>query len=357
MYGAAKVDFTVRFQNQGNVHIQPQGEIRITDMRGQQAGVININHQTEFGNVLPGDIRRWEYAWDSEIGILDMGRYRADLILGYGERARETANQSLYFWIILFKPLAIILSLLIFFIGGIIVFVRRSVRKAIKETQNLANVVSPREIESNKRTTIVPRDNGNNHEVVNLKQRGQAKTIKTSAPIKSWRGFKMIIWLFIVVIVMIGGYVYYQAKYQNEFKPNNILPTPRETSLGNESAIDTTDAEALLTTTTVDNLGTSTLKKEETTKIKEVKQEIKIVVLNGSGQTGAAGSAGEILESAGYTVSQSGNAESFDYVNTVIKYNEAVKEEAEKISKLFDESELQLADNEEADVVVIVGKN
>lgn len=355
MYGKAKVDFTVRFHNQGNVHIQPQGEIRIYDMRGNQKGIISINRQTDFGNVLPGDIRRWKYAWENEIGILDMGRYRADLILGYGSETRETVNQSLYFWIILFKPLIIILSLIIFFVGGIIIFVRRSVKQAIKDVHKSARLVAPAPSSSNKRVTIVPKDNGDNHEVVNLKQRGQVK--KTSASIRSWRGFKMLLLLFVIAITVVGGYVYYQARHQNEFKPSSVLPAPHKTSSENELVPDNTEVEALSATTTVDELGTSILEKEETVETEEAKQEIKIIVLNGSGQAGAAGSAGKTLESAGYTVLKSGNAENFDYINTVIIYNEAVKDTAVVISKLFDKSELQMVDNKEADIVVIVGKN
>ena len=259
VYGAAKVDFTVRFQNQGNVHIQPQGEIRITDMRGNQKGQIKINHQTEFGNVLPGDIRRWEYTWDDDIGIFDMGRYQADLILGYGDRARETVNQSLYFWIILFKPLIIILSLIIFFIGSIIIFVRRSVRKAIKETQNLANLVSPRAGSSKKKVTIVPRENGNNNEIVNLKHPEQNKKIKISVPKKSRRGFKMILLLIIVVVALLSVYGYLKIRFQPvEFDPKFIAPDNYKTSLDNGLLTDEAEEE-LLATTTAEELGTSTL--------------------------------------------------------------------------------------------------
>ncbi|MCK5061349.1 hypothetical protein KAR28_02270 [Candidatus Parcubacteria bacterium] len=170
VYSEAKVDFTVRFQNQGNVHIQPQGEIRIYDMRGNQKGIISINHKTEFGNVLPGDIRRWEYAWDDDIGILDMGRYKADLILGYGERARETVSQPLYFWIILFKPLILIFSLIIFFVLGTVIFVRRSIRKAIKETRGLANLVSPDVSALKKIVTAAPKKNEKDSGIINLKK-------------------------------------------------------------------------------------------------------------------------------------------------------------------------------------------
>ncbi|MCK5211394.1 hypothetical protein KAJ89_01705 [Candidatus Parcubacteria bacterium] len=265
IYGKAKVEFRVRFQNQGNVHIQPQGEIRITDMRGNQKGQIKINHRTEFGNVLPGDIRRWEYTWDDDISILDMGRYRADLILGYGSETRETANQSLYFWIILFKPLLIILGLIIFFIGSIILFVRRSVKKAIKETQNLSNLVSPRPSSSKKKVIVVPKENGNNHEIVDLKNLGQNKKTKAMASKKSRRGPKMIFLLIIVAVVTISVYAYFKTRFQPvEFDPEFIASDNYETSLGDGLLTDEAGEEELLATTTVEELGTSTLEKFST---------------------------------------------------------------------------------------------
>ncbi len=259
IYGEAKVQFRVRFQNQGNVHIQPQGEIRITDMRGNQKGQIKINHQTEFGNVLPGDIRRWEYTFEDDIGIFDMGRYQADLILGYGEKARQTTNQSLYFWIILFKPLLTILGLIIIFIGSIIIFVRRSVKKAIKETQNLSNLVSPKASSSKKKVFIVPRENGNNNEIVNLKKLGQNKKAKVSAPKKSRRGFKMALLLIIVVVATLSVYGYLKTQFQPvEFDSEFIISDAYEASSGDGLEPDVTEDETLLATTTAEELSTST---------------------------------------------------------------------------------------------------
>ena len=60
-----KANFEVRFENKGNVHLQPQGEIVITNMWGKERGIIpisekdcspsqeNSNLRILFGNTLP----------------------------------------------------------------------------------------------------------------------------------------------------------------------------------------------------------------------------------------------------------------------------------------------------------------
>src|SRR5690606_4502697 len=44
-YSEPEVGFEVRFANKGNVHIQPQGEIKIKNMWGKERGTIPINHK------------------------------------------------------------------------------------------------------------------------------------------------------------------------------------------------------------------------------------------------------------------------------------------------------------------------
>ena len=116
LYSEPKVDFSVRFENIGNVHIQPQGEIRIFNFWDKDCGVIQINHNTTFGNVLPQGIRKWNFSWEGEKNLLEMGRYKAVMVLGYGERERETIDQTLYFWVIYTKPLLMM-------IGGLLLFI------------------------------------------------------------------------------------------------------------------------------------------------------------------------------------------------------------------------------------------
>lgn len=169
-YTSPEVNFTVQFENKGNTHLQPQGEIRIVDFWNKEKGRITINHNTEFGNVLPGGIRKWQFSWQAPDSLLSMGRYRADLILSFGEEARQTVDQSLYFWIIYPKPLAVAVGLLLFFILIIIFLVRFYVRRAIRQTQKQIGLAAPRvqpRRPPTKKVSVIPK--GNN--VIDLKKK------------------------------------------------------------------------------------------------------------------------------------------------------------------------------------------
>jgi hypothetical protein len=169
-YTSPKVNFTVQFENKGNTHLQPQGEIRIVDFWNKEKGRITINHNTEFGNVLPGGTRKWQFGWQAPDSLLSMGRYRADLVLGFGEEARQTVGQSLYFWIIYPKPLAVAAGSLLSFVLIIILLVRFYVRRAIRQTQKQIGLNAPR-VQSrrrpNKKVSVIPK--GNN--VIDLKKK------------------------------------------------------------------------------------------------------------------------------------------------------------------------------------------
>lgn len=97
--------FELRFENKGNVHLQPQGEIKITNMWGQERGIIPINQSTQFGNVLPESIRKFNFAWKGEWSFSDIGRYTAEVTLAYGTEARQFATGVTNFWVIPFKLL------------------------------------------------------------------------------------------------------------------------------------------------------------------------------------------------------------------------------------------------------------
>jgi len=105
-----KIGLGIRFENKGNVHLQPQGEIMISNMWGSQRGIIPINHQTHFGNVLPNSIREFLFTWEGDTSVFDIGRYTAVATLGYGEEDKQFVTATTYFWIV---PYTIILSSLV----------------------------------------------------------------------------------------------------------------------------------------------------------------------------------------------------------------------------------------------------
>jgi hypothetical protein len=105
----------MRFENTGNVHVQPQGDIKIFNMWGKERGFIPINHQTHFGNVLPNSIRKFSFTWKGDTAAYDIGRYKAVATLGYGDDGKKYVTSTTYFWVIPYTT--IFITLLILFIG------------------------------------------------------------------------------------------------------------------------------------------------------------------------------------------------------------------------------------------------
>ncbi len=123
--------FELRFENKGNVHLKPQGDIRITNMWGQERGVIPINQNSHFGNVLPESIRKFTFTWKGEWSISDIGRYTAATTLVYGENGRQFTSSETVFWVIPFKLLTIIFVSLLLFVLLTTWLVRLYVRKML----------------------------------------------------------------------------------------------------------------------------------------------------------------------------------------------------------------------------------
>lgn len=130
--GSPEMAFTVRFENKGTVHLQPQGEIRITNMWGKERGIIPINQETNFGNVLPASTRLFSFSWKGASSLTDIGRYRADLTLAYGLEERKFITRSTTFFVIPLKPLLTALAFLAFAIGVVTWSVRTYIRYMLR---------------------------------------------------------------------------------------------------------------------------------------------------------------------------------------------------------------------------------
>ena len=61
-YEYPPVKFIINFQNSGNVHVRPFGNIFITDWLGRQVGVLNVNDTQ--GAILPNTRKIFENAWN-----------------------------------------------------------------------------------------------------------------------------------------------------------------------------------------------------------------------------------------------------------------------------------------------------
>lgn len=124
--------FEIRIENKGNVHVQPQGEIKIFNMWGKERGSVPVNQQTLFGNVLPSSVRKYAFTWNSEWSVTDIGRYTAVATLAYGNEDRQFMTADTAFWIIPWKPLSIVLGALIAFFALITWAIKLYVRSVLR---------------------------------------------------------------------------------------------------------------------------------------------------------------------------------------------------------------------------------
>jgi hypothetical protein len=131
--------FELRIENRGNVHVQPQGEISIYNMWGQERGTIPVNQQTLFGNVLPNSVRKYSFTWTGEWSPTDIGRYTAVATLGYGLDEKQFMHADTAFWIIPWKFLLLLFTV----VGGFIAIMSWAIKLYIRRVLSLAGVQAP----------------------------------------------------------------------------------------------------------------------------------------------------------------------------------------------------------------------
>jgi len=135
------VEFLLRVENLGNVHVKPMGNITIKNMLGREVQTLQVNDNG--GNVLPSSIRRFSENWEGKNGF---GKYEAEIGLSYGTPASDGGNgkQSIFsvvtFWIL---PWRIIIPLglsVIFTTALMLLFLRFYKNKAIRRAMQQAGV-------------------------------------------------------------------------------------------------------------------------------------------------------------------------------------------------------------------------
>lgn len=97
-YNHLPAEFFLRFENSGNTHLRPAGNLLIYNWWGRQVASIEVNGA--FKSVLPNSIRRYKFGWHkrgvdeganpiwNELNNFAFGKYQAQLVLNYG-----TSNQ------------------------------------------------------------------------------------------------------------------------------------------------------------------------------------------------------------------------------------------------------------------------
>ncbi len=158
-YEHLPIDFLVRVENTGTVHIKPAGKIKIKNLLGQTKDEILVNiaiqpngEEEPVGNILPQSIRRFENSWkkgektEAPNGFFEkvkyekdnfaLGRYKADLSLEYG-KDKKVIYGSLIFWVLPWHLLLVVVAIGIILIILIIFAIKKYNQWIIKKAQTV----------------------------------------------------------------------------------------------------------------------------------------------------------------------------------------------------------------------------
>jgi len=104
------IDFTMRFENTGTIHVKPKGYITIVNWLGRKVADIEIPQR----NVLPDSIRKIETSWNKK--WLWGGKYTATLSGSYGVSNIPFSPVVITFWAFPWKAGIGILLVIIYFV-------------------------------------------------------------------------------------------------------------------------------------------------------------------------------------------------------------------------------------------------
>ncbi len=156
IYKEPKIDFQIKFENQGNVHLQPVGNIKIYNIFGKIKGEIPVNQMSNFGNVLPKNKRSWNFSWESLDEVYLINRYKAELALSFGEQVKQSDHREIIFWIINVKLTLIILGSFLVLLFLFILSIKFYIRASVKSMKRQLGVIGEKEeIRNNKEEKIL----------------------------------------------------------------------------------------------------------------------------------------------------------------------------------------------------------
>lgn len=343
-----EMTFELRFQNDGNVHLLPQGEIKILNMWGQERGIIPVNQKTLFGNVLPNQIRKYSFSWTGEWSLSDMGRYTAMATLGYGADSKQFVSSKTAFWFIPWKIAGSILLGVFLFVyimmWAIKLYIRKMLSMAGVSTSSDGNhVVSDASLRK-KVTVVSPIEEGMLDLRVRLKE-SNTFTQKISSLFLLTKKYKIFLGVLLLFIMFVTGVVIY-------IKKASVPERGYEVTVGEEGQGVEISSE---------QVQFDKMQKNDTPEVTSVIVEecppLKLV--NRSGVSGLAAKLGVELESYGYEISDLSTEFSTKENNTVIVYNPDFMAEAIELSGKIKNTLLSAYSNapENEPITVYVGQD
>ena len=135
IFESLPLQFVEVLKNTGNVHVQPVGQVTLTNMFGKKVGAVNVNLPP--GNILPASSRKFSQPLDKTVlGNKKLfGHYTADLKVTYGTE-KKVLTSSLSFWVIPFKLIIFVALLLVVGFFGLRYLLKWYNRRIIDRAQN-----------------------------------------------------------------------------------------------------------------------------------------------------------------------------------------------------------------------------
>lgn len=329
-----EVDFEVRFENKGNVHLQPQGEIVITNMWGKERGIVPINRQTHFGNVLPESVRQFSFTWKGEQSITDIGRYKAVITLAYGQDQRKFVTQPTFFWVIPIKAVLIVLSSLV----AILFLVSWSIRSYIRRMLEMSGPAGyvpasqhvPREgdvLIRHRASVRAPISGG----VSDLKIR-LARAHAFLDTVRTLGGFVVVYKKFFggltLLIIAFFAVWYYLVDVTTSQRDYEVTIDNLDTSV-------TLSSEEIIYNKSGNSASSEVLTETEVSQEEEKSQGFELILINSSDTPGTAAMLQKELENKGYVIESLKSDFEESKARTVIVYDVDVQEQALQLSRVL----------------------
>lgn len=218
-YKKPDVSLSLRFENNGNVHLLPQGEITIYNMWGKERGNIPVNQRTDLGNVLPHSIRNFKYDWTGEDTPFEAGRYTAVATLSFGSDTRQNVSRTISFWVVPIVPVLSILGSFVVLVFIITWFIRRYIRRALGVEFEMARKSGPKTKQLAQPLVDGVMDLRN----IDLRAK-QPQKMSVGAYIRRYRLFFIFLAVVVVAIALASIYFGEVLVKERSFKAHEVQP-------------------------------------------------------------------------------------------------------------------------------------
>jgi hypothetical protein len=97
------INLNLTIKNIGSSNIKPQGYIYIYNRRGEEVNKISISEDQK--TIIPDTVMHFPNSWEADQGF---GKYRAKLEAEYGSKAKRDLQDTIYFWVLPWRLLALV---------------------------------------------------------------------------------------------------------------------------------------------------------------------------------------------------------------------------------------------------------